>query len=232
MIISVHQPQYIPWLGYFDKIDKSDCFVFLDTVQYKKREYQNRNRIRTKDSWIWLTVPVRTKGSSQQSLCDVLIDNETDWANEHSKSLQSWYGHSAYFKDYFPFFEDLYKKNWEKLIDLNINIIKYLLSVLNINTQIYLESEIGTTKKSTERIIEICQRLKADKYLSGTGGRDYLQEDLFTKNGIELKYQIFEHLNYKQQFISSEHPFEPYMAVLDLLFNAGMQSLSIIRNNS
>ncbi|MCK4994635.1 MAG: WbqC family protein [Candidatus Omnitrophica bacterium] len=232
MIVSVHQPQYIPWLGYFDKIDKSDCFVFLDTVQYKKREYQNRNRVRTKDSWIWLTVPVITKGSSHQSLSDVLIDNETDWANEHCKSLQSWYGHASYFKDYFPFFEDLYKKNWEKLIDLNINVIKYLLGALNIDTQIYLESEIGTSKKSTERIIEICQKLKADKYLSGAGGKDYLQEGLFAKDGIDLKYQIFEHPNYKQQFMSNEHAFESYMSVLDLLFNAGKQSLSIIRNNS
>ena len=229
MIISVHQPQYIPWLGYFDKIDKSDCFVFLDTVQYKKREFQNRNRLRTKDSWIWLTVPVKTKGVSYQRICDVLIDNDRDWAQEHTKSLQSWYGSSAYFKEYFPFFEAVYEKKWERLVDLNIHIIEYILGVLKINTRILLESEIGTTKKSTERIIEICHKLKADVYLSGTGGRNYLKEELFVKEQIELRYQDFVHPKYEQQFMTQRHPFEPYMSVLDLLFNAGPKSMDVIR---
>ena len=232
MIVSVHQPQYIPWLGYFDKIDKSDCFVFLDTVQYKKREYQNRNRIRTKESWLWLTVPVKTKGSSEQIISDVLIDNELDWAKQHRKSLHSWYGKSPYFKDYFPFFEGVYEKKWEKLIELNICIIEYLLRVLNIDTSILLESELATTEKSTQRIIQICKKLKADTYLSGTGGRDYLKEELFTEADIKLVYQEFTHPDYEQQFMSQAHGFEPHMSVLDLVFNAGPRSLEIIRSNS
>ncbi len=229
MIISVHQPQYIPWLGYFDKIDKSDCFVFLDTVQYKKREYQNRNRLRTKDSWIWLTVPVKTKGASHQRICDVLIDNDLDWAHEHSKSLQSCYGASAYFKEHFPFFKAVYEKKWERLVDLNIYIIEHILGVLKINTRILLESEIGTTKKSTERIIEICRKLKADVYLSGAGGKAYLKEELFVKEQVELRYQNFAHPEYEQQFMTKSHPFEPYMSILDLLFNAGPKSMDVIR---
>lgn len=230
MIVSAHQPQYIPWLGYFDKIDKSDCFVFLDTVQYKKREYQNRNRIRTKDSWIWLTVPVKTKGSLDQRLCDVLIDNDLDWANQHSKSLQSWYGTAEYFNEYFPFFKTVYEKKWERLVDINIHIIKYLLNVLKIDTKVCLESEIGTTKKSTERILEVCKKLKAEVYLSGAGGKDYLNGELFVKDAIELRYQEFMHPDYKQQFMTERHGFEPYMSVLDLLFNAGTKSLGIIRD--
>ena len=232
MIVSVHQPQYIPWLGYFDKIDKSDCFVFLDTVQYKKREYQNRNRIRTKESWLWLTVPVKTKGSSGQIISEVLIDNDLDWAKQHRKSLHSWYGKSPYFKEYFPFFEGVYEKKWEKLIELNIYIIEYLLSVLNIDTSILLESELATTEKSTQRIIQICKKLKADTYLSGTGGRDYLKEELFTEADIKLVYQEFTHPDYEQQFMSQAHGFEPHMSVLDLVFNAGPRSLEIIRSNS
>ncbi|MFH2137128.1 MAG: WbqC family protein [Candidatus Omnitrophota bacterium] len=229
MIVSVHQPQYLPWLGYFDKISKSDCFVFLDTVQYKIREFQNRNKIRIKDGCIWLSVPVMSKGHYKQNIDEVCIDNDADWAIEHKKSLMVWYGKSAYFKKYFPFFEDVYSKKWDKLIDLNIYIIKYILEQLKINTPLYLESELGSTKKSTERIIEICQKLEADIYLSGSGGKDYMDEGLFSQTGISLQYQQFNHPCYQQQFISTAHPFHPYMSIIDLLFNEGPRSINIIR---
>ncbi len=232
MIVSVHQPQYIPWLGYFDKIDKSDCFVFLDTVQYKKREFQNRNRICTAKNPIWLTVPVKTKGASHQKLSDVLIDNEIDWAHEHSRSLEVYYGSAPYFKNYYPFFKDVYNKKWDRLIDLNIQIINFVLEQLSIDTKIYLESELQTNKTSTQRIIEICQKLKADAYLSGTGGREYLVEDEFSNNDIKLQYQKFAHPQYSQQFIAGEHLFTGYMSVIDLLFNEGSNSMDIIRKGS
>jgi hypothetical protein len=229
MIISVHQPQYLPWLGYFDKIDKSDCFVFLDTVQYKKREFQNRNRIRTQKGCIWLTVPVKTKGLDRQNISDVYVDNEIDWADSHSKSLQMWYGTAPYFSRYYPFFKDVYSKKWKRLIDLNICIIEYILKQLDIKTKIYLESDIGTTEKSTQRIIEICKKLKADVYLSGTGGKAYLAEDEFSQNSIGLRYQKFNHPEYAQRFIDDNNPFTPYMSVIDLLFNEGPNSIAIIR---
>ncbi|MBI4845541.1 MAG: WbqC family protein [Candidatus Omnitrophica bacterium] len=229
MIISVHQPQYLAWLGYFDKINKSNCFVFLDTVQYKTREFQNRNKIRTKDSWIWLTVPVKTKGCSRQSIAQVLIDNEVDWAEEHKKSICSWYSHAPYFKRYFPFFESVYGKKWEMLCELNIHIIKYVLEELEIATPLYFESQIHTEHKSTRRIIEICQKLNADSYLSGAGGKNYLEEEEFEKAGIKLVYQNYEHPEYSQQFLTQKHPFEPYMSIVDLLFNEGPKSKDVIR---
>ncbi|MFH1459687.1 MAG: WbqC family protein [Candidatus Omnitrophota bacterium] len=229
MIISVHQPQYLPWLGYFHKIDKSDCFVFLDTVQYKKREFQNRNKIKTKNDWIWLTVPVKTKGSAAQPIFDVLVDNQTNWQAEHKKSLQVWYAKAPFFDKYFPFFENVYEKQWCTLIDLNITIIKYILEVLEINTSIKLESDLGTTQKSTARIIEICQKLKAQEYLSGTGGREYLDETLFGQNNISLKYQKFTHPVYQQQVVDKNSQFQPYMSIVDLLFNEGPRSIEIIR---
>ncbi|MFH1062877.1 MAG: WbqC family protein [Candidatus Omnitrophota bacterium] len=229
MILSAHQPQYIPWLGYFDKIDKSDCFVFLDTVQYKKREFQNRNKIRTKTGSIWLTVPVRTKGASLQRLNEVQIDNEIDWQKEHIHSLQTWYASAPHFSDYFPFFKTVYEKKWEKLIDLNIQIIKFILDALKIKTEIYLESELKTENVSTLRLIEICKKLDADTYLSGRGGKDYLEESEFTKNNIKLQYQNFTHPEYLQQFESEKHEFSAYMSVIDLLFNQGPKSMDIIR---
>ena len=174
MIVSVHQPQYLPWLGYFDKIDKSDCFVFLDTVQYKVREFQNRNKIRTKTGWIWLSVPVKSKGAHDQPIADVRIDNESDWAEEHKKSLEVWYGRAPFFEEYFPFFCATYEKKWDRLLDLNVHIIKFFLHKFGIQTRIVFESELGTTQKSTQRIIEICRKLNAEVYLSGAGGRDIL----------------------------------------------------------
>jgi hypothetical protein len=230
MIFSGHQPQYIPYLGYFDKIDKSDCFVFLDQVQYKPREYQNRNKIRTKDSYMWLTVPVVYKGQGRQKIRDVKIDNGSDWARKHCRSLKSWYGGAKFFKDHFLFFEDVYNKKWEKLIDLNIHIIKYFLKQLEINVFLYYESEIGTTTQSTDRIIEIGKKIKADTYLSGIGGKDYLEEEKFSQAEIKLEYQEFIHPMYQQRYMENKDSFLPYMSAIDLLFNEGPESKKILRN--
>lgn len=229
MIISLHQPQYIPWLGYFDKIDKSDCFVFLEQVQYKPREYQNRNKIRTKDGWMWLTVSIMSKGLNRQKICDVKIDNDSDWQKKHWRSLTVWYGRAKFFKDYFSFFEDVYTRRWEKLIDLNIHIIKYLLKELKIETSLYYESEIDISSQGTDRIIEICKKFKADTYLSGIGGRDYLEEGKFVQAGIKLEYQNFIHPAYHQRYIEGKDFFLPYMSALDLLFNKGEESTNILR---
>jgi hypothetical protein len=228
MILSVHQPQYIPWLGYFDKIDKSDCFVFLDQVQYKAREYQNRNKIRTKDGWIWMTVPVISKGIGRQKICDVLIDNSNGWRKKHCNSLKVWYKGAEYFKDHYPFFEELYAEKSEQLENINIDIINYFLKELAINTPVYFESELGITTTKTDRIIEICKKLKADVYLSGIGGKDYLEEEKFAQAGIKLKYQEFSHPTYQQQYTERES-FIPYMSCLDLLFNEGPNSKKIMR---
>ena len=229
MILSVHQPQYIPWLGYFDKIDKSDCFVFLDNVQYKAREYQNRNKIRTKDGWMWLTVPVISKGLGHQKICDVKVNNDFDWQIDHLKSLRTYYSKTPFFKQHYPFFEGIYTIKWEKLVDLNIYIIKYLLAQLGIETPLYYESEIGTTSQATERIIEICKKVKADIYLSGLGGKNYLKEEQFLQAGIKLEYQNFIHPVYHQQYMQGENSFLPYMSIIDLLFNEGPESISILR---
>lgn len=234
MIVSVHQPHYIPWLGYFDKIDKSDCFVFLDNVQYKHREYQNRNKIRAKSSWIWLTVPIIYKGHAHQKVYEVQIDNGYDWQKKHWGSLKACYGKSAYFDEYAPFFEKLYSSScrWEMLMDLNVHIIKYILRQLKIEKPLYYESEIGTTKEATERIIEICKKLKCDTYLSGIGGKVYLEEEKFTQAGIKLEYQNFIHPCYPQQFSAANNPFLPYMSIVDLLFNAGKESTGILRGET
>jgi hypothetical protein len=227
MIYSVHQPQYLPWLGFFDKIDKSDAFVFLDDVQYKHREYQNRNKVRTKDGWIWLTVPIKFYRGDKIS--DVRIDDSRDWKTQHLKSLKSWYSRGDNFDKYFSFFEALYKKEWDKLCELNVGIIEFLLDSLGIKKPIYFESELNAGGEKTQRIINIGEKLKADVYLSGAGGRDYLEENKFSESGMGLCYQDFVHPAYRQQFSNKREDFIPYMSVVDLMFNEGERSLGIIR---
>lgn len=229
MVLSVHQPQYIPWLGFFDKIASSDCFVILDSVQYKEREYVNRNRIKTKDGWFWLTVPVISSGMGRQMISDTRIDNSNGWRKRHCNSLRSWYSGAAFFDSYFSFFEDTYTRQWDKLQDLNIHITRYLLQELEIETPVYFESELGISTAKTDRIIDICRTLKADVYLSGAGGRDYLEEEKFAEVNIKLEYQDFAHPVYQQQYMKNGNGFSPYMSSIDLLFNEGGKSKKILR---
>jgi len=224
MIISVHQPQYLPWLGYFHKIYNSDAFVFLDNVQYKTREYQNRNRIRTANGWIWLTVPVIRPEHSYPNISSVRIDNARDWRRQHWKSLALNYGKAPFFKKYSDFFEDLYRKDWDALIDLNMYTVREIMRLLNIEKPVYLESQLDIKTTNTKRIIDICRALKGDIYLSGAGGKEYLDERSFTLSGIRLTYQDFKHPEYKQR----HEPFVPFMSAVDLLFNHGGNALKIL----
>lgn len=223
MTVSVHQAQYLPWLGYFDKIARSDCFVFLDCVQYKEREFQNRNKIRRKGGWMWLSVPVLARG--RQAINEVAIDNGANWQRQHAGSISTWYGGAAHFGGHFPFFQETYSRQWERLQELNIHIIRYLLEAFDIGTPLVFESGLRTTGTSTLRIIEICKKLHADTYLSGVGGKAYLDERLFEENGIRLRYQEFVHPQYRQRY----EPFMPYMSAIDLLFNYGEKSRDILR---
>lgn len=229
MIISTHQPQYLAWLGYFDKIAKSDMFVFLDRVQYKPREFQNRNKVRTSTGPIWLSVPVISKGKGRQQIDSVKVDNELSWQRKHLETFKSCYGKAEFFDDYNDFLKQIYTKKWESLVDLNIFIISYILKRLEIDIPIYLESGLDIHNTATDRIIDICRKLKVDTYLSGAGGKGYLDEARFPQAGIKLIYQEFKHPVYKQQFMKKEDDFIPCMTILDLLLNEGPRSREILK---
>ncbi|MBN1273901.1 MAG: WbqC family protein [Candidatus Aminicenantes bacterium] len=225
LIVSVHQPQYLPWLGYFDKIEKSDIFVFLDNVQFKKNEWQNRNRIKTVQGWQWLTVPVLHK--FPQKINEVKINNTAAWGKKHLNSMVTHYSKSPFFKEYFPFFEKTYSRDWNYMVDINIHIIKFMVRALGISsTQFLMSSEIKTREDSTKRLLDICRDLKAKIYLSGRNGARYMDETLFHKEGIEVIYQDYHHPEYPQLY----GEFVPYISAVDLLFNCGPKSLSILKN--
>jgi len=223
MILAVHQPQYMPWLGYFDKIDQADLFVLLDNVQFKKNEWQNRNRIKTAGGWQWITVPVLFK--FPEKISEVRINNKVDWPRKHLNSLIVNYSKAPYFSQYRDFFEDVYKKKWERIVDINIHLIKHLSNILGIKTKMIKASQLSLYDEQNERLIGLCKELEADTYLSGEGGRGYLDINKFTDAGIKVVFQNFQHPVYEQLY----NKFEPNMSVIDLLFNNGDKSLNIIR---
>jgi len=215
MIVAAHQPQYIPYLGYFHKIAASDLFILLDDVQYKKREFQNRNRIRTAKGSMWLTVPVETRGKYAQLISEVRLSEDPSWRHSHWESLRQCYGRAPEFSKHAPFFESLYGRPWDRLGPLSEEIIAYVCRAFGIEVPFSKASEFAVKTTSTRRLIDLCRAAGADAYLSGAGGKDYLQEDLFQTAGIALTYQAFEHPAYAQCFPG----FERNLSALDYLFN-------------
>lgn len=226
MICAIHQPQYLPWLGYFDKLDKADVFVFLDNVQYKKNEWQNRNKIRTARGWQWITVPVRY--NFKQLINQVRIDNSKRWSEIHYHSLLTNYNKAPYFNSYSSFFKNIYSQKWEYLVDINIYFIKYLTQILGITTELIKASQLDVTGQKTVRLVNICKKLGADTYLSGSGAREYLDLSQFEKNNIKVVFQQFHHPVYKQVYPG----FELCMSIVDLLFNYGHKSLAVLRGEA
>ena len=224
MIVAVHQPQYLPWLGYFDKIDKADIFVLLDTVQFKKNEWQNRNKIKTGQGWQWLTVPVMYK--YPQSINEVMINNRVNWRHKHRQALLSNYRKGSYYDIVEKMVSEIFSYSWEQISQLNIEVVKKLAGMLGIDTQIYVASELGEFPQDPdERLVAIIKHFGAGTYLAGRGGREYMNLDTYKRNGIVVIFQDFNHPVYSQLFGN----FEPFMSVIDLIFNHGDESLGIVR---
>lgn len=223
MLVTIHQPQYLPYLGYFHKMAQADVFVLLDNVQYKKNEWQNRNKIRTSQGWQWLTVPVSFKFGD--NIDKVRINKSAPWNQEHYKGLALNYQRAPYFKEHEPFLKEVYSRSWESLAELNIYFIKYLARSLEITTRLVRASELSAGGKSTERLINICRELGADTYLSGVGGKEYLDLGKFEHAKIKVKFQNFVHPNYKQVY----NGFEAHMSALDLILNQGEKSSAILK---
>jgi hypothetical protein len=229
MIISISQPAYIPWLGYFDRIAMSDVAIVLDSVMLErssKTRFTNRNKIRTENGWSWLTIPVKTSGLCQPVIRDVIIDNEQRWRVKHWKTIQQMYSRSPFFSHYDQSFESFYNKEWENLSVALSEMTTYLLSILGIKTKILYSSQLGIGGEKAELILNLCKALNAKEYISGPFGRDYLNLFDFDRAGIKVRFHDYPHPQYKQAYPG----FEPYMSVIDLLFNHGLKSLDILRS--
>lgn len=230
MIISIHQPDFLPWLGFFNKVRLSDLLVIGDHVQYRNKGYQNRNRIKTVKGAQWLTVPVVHDWG--QAINEVHILNKEQnggiWSDLHLRTLEVNYSKAPYYDKYIGIFEKIYKKRIELLAESNLEFLNAVFSILGINVPIKKTSEANLKNSKTDLIIEICKAINADAYLSGMGGAKYMEKELFTQNGIQILYNNYEHPTYNQQFMKLG--FQPNMSVIDLIFNHGPESLDIIKS--
>jgi hypothetical protein len=223
LIVAIHQPQYLPWLGYFDKMRRADVFCFLDNVQYKKNDWQNRNRIKNAQGWQWLTVPVHYR--YPQKISEVTINNSVKWKKKHLQALISNCNRTPYFKQSLDIFERVYSETWESLSDLNIILINRLRSALGIDPRPTVKaSDFDLREDPTDRLIDICKALNADTYLSGQDGIKYMNMERFRQSGIRVEVQNFQHPVYPQVFKG----FQSHMSAVDLLVNCGAKSLEKI----
>lgn len=228
MNIAIAQPTYLPWLGYFDLLDQADQFVFLDSVQFEKRSWQQRNRIKTPTGLQWLTVPVISRGKREQRIVDVEIGAEF-W-RDHLRSIEMNYRRAPFFERYYGVLSDLMRSaaSSSNLATLTIHLLRWFAEVMGIGTPTLRSSELPVQGKRTELLAEICGSLGATTYLSALGSAEYLVNELpvMTERGIEVAFQHYQHPEYSQLF----PPFQPYASALDLLFNEGENALAIIRS--
>ena len=222
--MAIHQPQFMPWLGYFDKMDQADVFVLLDNVQYKKNEWQNRNRIKTAGGVQWLTVPVSY--SFPALIKEVAVNDAEPWQRKHRQALKTNYARSDYWEDAQVALQGLYEQKWEMLADLNHATVEWLRAELEIDTELILASKMEVSDDPAERLVEICLTLGARRYIAGADGRLYMDLGRFERAGIEVVFQDYVHPHYPQLY----GEFQSHLSTLDLLFNCGRGSAQILRS--
>lgn len=218
MLVAIHQPHYLPWLRYFEKIARSDVFIVLDDVQYEKNGFQNRNKIKTAQGWTYLTVPIQRP--TQRPICEVEIDNRTNWREKHLRALELSYRKAPHFASLWPAISDIYARDWTHLAALNRAMLELFLEQLGIKTPLLYSSELVTTGQSTDRLAELCRLAGGDEYLSGAYAVNaYLDPAVLQAAGIRLAFQEWHAPTYSQLY--PQAGFVPDLAIVDLLFNEG-----------
>jgi len=223
-IISAHQPNYLPYLGFFDKVKRSDVFVVLDDVQFSPRDFHNRNRIKTAQGAKWLTIPVDSKERipiNQINNGDKVFGMDYHWCDYHYRLISDNYKKAPFFSQFSGEVKSLYEKakGEKRLLDSNMIFIRYFMEKFGITTPIVLSSDMHIQTTKNERLIDICKNVSGDVYLSGDGAKDYLDKNLFSAAGIEAVFQEYHHPAYSQ--INGE--FLPFMCSFDYLFNCGTE---------
>jgi hypothetical protein len=224
MIVAAHQPNFLPWAGFFHKIMMADLFIILDEAQYDHRGLSNRNTIKTANGPLRLTVPV--EGEHQVTpFREVRIDNSTKtrWCYKHLESISRAYGQSPYFDPLFSRLSEIYHQLFEGLMAFNMALIRLITEAMDIPTPIVFESQVGSQGKSSHRLLSLCKKVGASVYLSGDGS-PYLDPGLFKKEGIEIAFQHFARPIYPQ----ANGSFLSHLSAIDLLFNCGSASKKII----
>jgi hypothetical protein len=223
MKIAIHQPEHLCYLGFFNKMILCDKYVVLNNTQFKKNNFQNRNKlIDNKGNVFWLTIPVKLDNHFESIITDIKIDNSQNWQNKYLNKIKQNYSKHPFFKDYFEEIENIILCGNELLYTLNMQLIIFFRKALNIETPIYISSGLGTTGKKTKLLLDICKKLNATTYLSGSD-TSYFDFDLFKNNNINVEVQ---------NFIPKEYPsknYQPYLSTLDTLFNIGKETINHIK---
>jgi hypothetical protein len=224
MLISIQQPEFFPWLGFFNKISQVEKVVILDSVQFKKRYFENRNKIRTSQDWCWIRAPVKVKGRYTQLIQDVEIDDSQNWRHTMAESIRHGYANAPHWGEGGDELCDLIVANHSThLAEFNLQVISFLMRRFRLERPMVMASSIGTNSSGSQLILDICKATGASAYLSGRDGRDYLEEQPFKTAGIALYYQEFIHPTYAQ-FHGQD--FLPAMSAIDVLFNIGAGAAS------
>ncbi|SDF24745.1 WbqC-like protein family protein [Methanolobus vulcani] len=217
MIVGIHQPNYLPYLGFFDKMLKSDVFIIYDDAQFNKSDFQHRNRIKIFNGSKWLTVPVSKK---HIPINEIKIKNDflikgIKWNDDHFNQIYSNYSKSACFEKYINGLKDIYENEYELLVDLNIELIRFMMDSFSIKKEIILSSEFGFNTTSSTKIVDLVKAVGGDTYLSGPTGKNYMDLNVFSNSEINVVFQTFVHPQYKQQYMG----FLPNMSSIDALLN-------------
>ncbi|MDF2531603.1 MAG: WbqC-like family protein [Clostridia bacterium] len=223
--VVIHQPDFLPYLGFFDRLLKSNLFVVFDDVQYVDRGWINRDKIKTPSGKKWITIGVQ-KASRDTKINDIKLA-ATDWKDRHLSMIYENYRKAAYYDEVIPYVQALYDFECEMLIDFTMKSIVMLLELFDIKIDIVYASSLQATGKSNERLVSVLNKVQAAKYLSGIGARAYYQPMPFESAGIQVVWQEFHHPVYPQLY----GEFIPYLSSMDLFFNCGIrQSREIIRS--
>lgn len=226
--VAILQSNYIPWKGYFDLIGMVDEFILYDDMQYTRRDWRNRNKIKTQAGLQWLTIPVDSKGKYYQKINETRVSDH-EWCDSHWKAISVNYAHAPYFKEYSAQIHDLYQKCKEEdyLSQINYFFITEICSILHIDTKISWSSDYHLADGKTERLVSLVKDSGGSEYLSGPAARDYIEDDLFENAGIKLTYMNYDgYPEYPQLFGEFEHA----VSILDLIFNTGKDARTYMKS--
>lgn len=227
MIVTIHQPEHLPWLGYFNKMAKADIFVILDSVQFEKNNFQNRNRILGSKGAQWIGVPVLDQSRLASTIMDTNIATEKKpkWRKKYMQTIEMFYHKHPFFSDVYPIVETAISLNTEKVCDINLSMIYGFAEKLNIRPSFIKTSEMAVSGSKTELLLSICKKLNAAEYIAGSGGRAYMDLSLFSDAGIAVSFNDYHHPVYPQMR-STE--FIPYLSSMDLFMNVGFSEAKTI----
>jgi hypothetical protein len=234
MIVAIHQPHFLPWLGYLDRMQKADLFILLDHVQFERQNYQNRVQVKTGEGSRWITVPVQHVWP-EQPIVHKIIDNQRDgrlrWGRKAYLTMQYAYQGAPFFNIYAPELKGIFDTRWDRLIDLNLALTDMMRKAFGITTRMVRSSQLDISGQKSDLVLNLCRAVGADTFLGGLGGsQEYLDVDAFQKEGIRVIWQEFSHPTYVQ------HPrperFIKGLSALDMMFAVGPECGNILRERA